>query len=295
MGLKSVVDDYKRKQVYKIITCNLGRIEETDDAIYCYVDEKKFKSKYIRTYGYAAAFMCVPFGVTVGESQKVFKNIIYVFDNINFDRNLCINSKPNLVFKNCTFGGHISIWEANSILFEENKSNSKVVNFYVSSLVDKVEFVRDYILSGYPKGISINSKNLKFVDTDFRCDRPVIDVRNLTMENSYILGTDLLKIKSEYIELLGNSLIYSPSELILNVNKCNNFSNINANDVIYNGYNLSEYGNYSYIDDLREQRQKLVNTLAMIKNMEDDYQKEDVKKYSDELKGRPLSRRLEKL
>lgn len=294
MGIKSIIDDYKRKQVYKSITCNLGRIEETDDAIYCYVDEKKYKRKYIRTSGYAASFMCVPFGVTVGEDQKVFKNIIYVFDNINFDRNLFIDSKPNLVFKNCRFSGNISIWEANSILFDENKSNSKGVDFYVSSLVNKVEFVRDHILSGFPNSISINSKFLKIIDTDFRSDMPVIDVKNLIMDDSCIFGIDLLKIKSENIELLGNCCIYCPVEVRLNTKKCNDFSSFKANEIIYNGYSLSKYGDYSYIARLREERQKLVDTLAAIKKMEEYSQKMEVDEYREKLKGRPLSRKLKK-
>ena len=294
MSIKSIINDYKRKKALKIITSDLGRVEETDLAIYCYVDEDKFKEKYNSLGNVYNVSFHMPSAFVLGDYYKVYKDIVYIFDGIKFDKSLSFAYSPNLQFYNCRFTKCISIYGAKSVEFDGNKSDSKGFNFFVGDKVEEVKFIRDHILSGFPNSISINSKALKIIDTDFRSDRPVIDVNSLIMDDSCIFGTDLLKINSDKIELSGNCCIYSPVEVRLNTKECNDFSSFKANEIIYNGYSFRCYGNFEYIDRLREERQKLVDVLDTIKKKEEECQRIDAEKYSEELKLKPLSKRLKK-
>lgn len=294
MGLKSVVDDYKKSKAIKIITSNLGRIEETDDAIYCYVDKEKFKemNSIITNKQYGLYF---GFAKVLGDVYIIKKDIVFVFDGIVFEKKLNISIPYSLKFSNCVFTKYVSIWGAKNIEFNGNKCDSRGCYFHIDGRTEKVKFTKDYIFSGGYSSIHIsNCKIVEMNEAKFNCRLLNVISNNLIMNDSHIYS-DGAEIDSNKIELLGSSSINCSDNLILFADKCNDLSNIEARSVIYNGCCFSEYSSSSYSDYLREQRQKLVNTFAMIKKLEDDYQKDEVKKYSEELKGRPLSRRLEKL
>ena len=114
------------------------------------------------------------------------------------------------------------------------------------------------------------------------------------MNNLHIYSGETIKIDADKIELI-DSEISSSVEIKLNTKECNDFSSIKAHGITYNGLSLSKYNDsYEYIDKLKEERKNLVDTLATIKAVEEQYQKDEVSRYRKELKNSPLIRRLER-
>jgi len=301
--IEDIIEKYKRKQALKKITRGLGKISESETTIYCHIDEKRFirKCDYGNIYGFN--FQHFPVHI-YNDVYSLSKNIIYIFDSISFYKPITFyisspeGTHSSIQFKNCTFKERITIGKAENVEFINNKSLSYITRFIAKKDVKNLRFINDHTLTSAAFSdrtyINISCDTLEMYNTDFNSDSPKISVKNLNMEDSNICGYEKVEITAEQI-LLENSEINSFDDIKLNTRKCNDFSGIKADDIIYNGLYLSEHSNsYEEIDKLLEARQSLVDTLATIKVTEETYQKEKVSRYRKELKNSPLTRRLTK-
>lgn len=299
--IQDKLESYRRKQALKKITHDLGWISESENAIYCYVDEKKFKSKcdYGNFYGFNLNHKPIIIQKTIYELNK---DIIYIFDGISFFKTLTFSisslngTHSHIKFQNCTFTSGISIGKAENVEFMNNRSTTSIRSFYTKKGVENLKFVNDYTLSGFADitRIDINCDTLEMYNTEFHSDEPSIKAKNLIMNNSHICSGETIELDADTIELT-NSDIYSSVAITLNAKDCNDFSSIKAYDITYNGLSLTKHNNsYEEIDKLVAVRQSLVDTLATIKVNEENYQKEEVSRYRKELKNLPLTRRLTK-
>lgn len=302
----------KRKEAIKKITRGLGKITEDETTIYCHINGRIFKEKcdYGNVYGFNLQHhpvtICRNVYPTVnGQTYSLAKNIVYIFDNIIFDKPLSFwISSPShnyVKFQNCSFTDRISINEAENVEFMGCKSKTYYIRFFVGSRVKNLKFTNDYILTS--KGllshlvrtyIDINCDTLEMYNTEFCSYDPKINVKNLIMKNSDIYGSEKIELNADKINL-AKSEIYSLFEIKLNTKECNDFASIKAEDIIYNGLELFKHNDsYEEIDKLLELRQSLVDTLATIKDNEESYQNEEVNRYRKELENSPLTRRLTK-
>lgn len=307
--IKKKKEENKRKEAIKKITQGLGKIIEDETTIYCYVDEKEFKKKC--NYGNIYGFNLNNYSVTIykhtfpslyGETYFLEKNIVYIFENITFDKPLSFyisSSSHNYTkFEKCVFTDKISINEAENVEFIGCKSRTYKTRFFVGPKVRTLKLTNDYTLTsaGFSDRtyIDINCDTLEMYNTEFYGDNPKINVRNLIMKNSCICSDEKLEINTDKINL-EESGFFSTFEIYLNTKECNDFSSIKSDYIIYNGLELSKHNdNYEEIDNLIEARQSLVDTLATIKVNEEVLQQAEVDKYIKDLACSPLTRRLTK-
>lgn len=305
--IQDKIEAHKRKKAVEKITKGLGKITEDETTIYCHINGRIFKEKcdYGNVYGFNfrhhPVTICKNFYPTViGQTYYLAKNIVYIFDNITFDKSLSFwISSPShnyIKFENCTFTGRISINEAENVEFIGCRSSSYKTRFFVGSKVKNLKFTNDHILtvSGFldRRYIDINCDTLEMYNTEFYGDNPKLNVKSLIMKNSCICSDEKLEINADKINL-EESGFFSTFEIYLNAKECNDFSSIKAKDIIYNGLSLFQHNDsYEEIDKLLELRQSLVDTLATIKVTEESYQKEDVSRYRKELESSLLTRRL---
>lgn len=294
----------KRRKATQKITRGLGTITEDETTIYCHINERTFKNKcdYKSMYGLYLAHLPI---YLYGETYSLRKNIVYIFDGVSFFKPLSVYvSTPNgthscVKFQNCTFASEILIGKAENVEFINNKSLTSKMVFLTKKDVQNLKFIGDNTLTSSrlysgDTCIDINCNTLEMCSTVFYSDSPKIDVKNLMMKRSDIYSVEKIEINADKIDL-EKSGIYSVSEIKLNTKVCNDFSSVQAEDIIYNGMPLFEHnGSYEEIDKLIEARQSLVDTLATIKVTEESYQKEEVSRYRKELKNSPLTRRLTK-
>lgn len=243
-----------------------------------------------------------------GDTYSLKKNIVYIFDEICFDKpiNICISSPEDthnyIKFQNCTFTCKISIDQAENVVFINNEITTYRTIFTVTN-VKNLKFINDETLTNAifsnNSYIDINCDTFEMYDTDICGSSPKISVKNLIMKNSSINGDEKIEINADKINL-EESEIYSEFKIELNTKKCNDFSSIKTKnmkyrDIAYKGLSLRKHNNScEEIDKLVAIRQSLVDTLATIKANEENYQKEEVSRYRKELKNSPLTRRLTK-
>ncbi len=268
------------------------------------MDEKKLKKKYKSKDSYGMNLSYKPKAIQ-NVRYNLNKNIVYIFNGITFDKKIafCIfsNKHNHVTFENCTFTKSVYIIEAENVTFINNRSSENRIRCFTSrtkvNKVGHVKFVNDHTLSsGFPGStyIDFNCETLEMNETDFHGDKPSINVNKLVMNDSNIEGATSVEINADILEKK-NSIIGSLYEININVKEYNDFSNVIAPNIVYNGLDLFKHNNsFEYIDKLKEERQKLVDTLATIKVAEEQYQKDEVNRYRSELKKSPLSRTLKR-
>ena len=302
----------QRKKAIKKITKGLGKITEDEKTIYCHVDERTFKKKC--NYGNVYGFNLIHQPVTIyknifpslyGKTYFLEKNIVYIFENITFDKPIAFNtSSPShnyIKFQNCSFTDRISINEAENVEFINCKSVTYTIRLFVGPRVKNLKFTDDHTLTAHglvsylvSTYIDINSDKLEMYNTEFRSYTPKVNVKNLIMKNSSIYGYSKIEINADKMHL-EESGFFSAFDIYLNTKECNDFSSIRAYDITYNGLSLFKHNDsYEEIDKLLELRQSLVDTLESIKVTEEAYQKEELNRYKKELSTSPLTRRLTK-
>ena len=307
--IEFIIAEKRRNEAIKKITHGLGKITEDETTIYCYVDEKKFKENcnYGNIYGFNLNHHPVTiyrptFPSLYGQTYSLVKNIVYIFDNITFDKPLSFYitspSHNYIKFQNCSFTDRISVNEAENVEFISCKSRTYNIRFFADSRVKNLKFIDDNTLTATGLFdhiyIDINSDTLEMHNTEFYGDEPKINVKNLIMKNSVVCSDEKLEISADKINL-EESGFFSTLEIYLNTKECNDFSSIKAENIIYNGLSLFKHNDsYEEIDKLIETRQSLVDTLESIKVTEESYQNEEVSRYRKELKSSPLTRRLTK-
>ena len=201
-----------RKSAIKNITGNIGKIEERDDKIICYVDKNKVNNrKYIWCNGYM---------INKELSQKfdINKPISYVFNNIKFKKGVSIIGQSDIIVENCHFKGETTISgdgnleitnskldTALNILIKGNNvflNNTKVMCFnntfisavntldILNSMIGFGGYISSSLLIGLLNG-ELNIYNTNIVGENVSISAPLI----LNVE-SIVKGTKKVKITS---------------------------------------------------------------------------------------------------
>lgn len=217
-----------KKKIYKSIrfliikdyTRYLGKIEEQDDKIICYVNNKKLR-KY-KEYPYYDIYFMHLLDKEVLNNLKLNKPIYYVIENMIFDRMLKFSSVPNtyIKFKNCTFTDAIKIYNAGNVVFEDNKYfNNRYVyafnKYFLEGTVENLEFINEDFVDLEEKkktscfGIDVKTKNLKIINTQINANEEngmiAFEVKeNLIIEDSEVFAP-IIDIDAKNIEIVQDS------------------------------------------------------------------------------------------
>lgn len=275
MNLKHILyqKTYKilRKYLIQSFTDNLGKIEETDEKIICYIDKKninKFKNNYfyeIDLYGL----------MYLDSEYKIFANkynlekpVEYIFENITFDDKIIISATDgtHIIFKNCKFKDNIVFRWADKVTFENNKYYDNGCNsyklgadtylFHKQGMINKLTLINDNFINSktdhHPTkfGINLNLNTIEIINSNIVIDNSLkikdqLMIKNhggiiITAENTIIKNSNIsapeLYLDSKNIEIDENSKITATNGVIIENQNNSEFiiSNIDTNYLVYN-------------------------------------------------------------
>ena len=81
--IKLVIFNVLRHYVKNYITGNLGKVEEEDEYLVCYVNKRKIKSNKFIQYIYCQGIK--ESDKELAKSYKLYKKIYYIFENLKFN------------------------------------------------------------------------------------------------------------------------------------------------------------------------------------------------------------------
>lgn len=275
---------------------NIGKIVEEEDKIICYVDQKsvdKFKkngSYNLSLYGLSDVPEVIEETIT---NFKLNKDVYYIFENINFDITLKLNTQwgANVTFKNCSFDKNVVIMWGDNIVFENNQYTDHCNVYYygncffTAQYVKKLTFINDNVFNKYDLkkyatdfapifGMNINGELVEFINSNIDlCDEHPATMRvkaqKMHIKNSVINAKEIY-IDSQSIECTDSSISAQSGAMIENAN-CDFNSNIQAPILFYNGTDLASKNKESHIVNqeevlLNEARKKLIDKLRNLSN-----------------------------
>lgn len=278
-----------RHYVKKYITGNLGKVEEEDGYLVCYVNKRKLKSKK-----YFQCIYCPGIKESDKELAKVYDlstKVYYIFENLEFNNNditiFGYGNNSEIIIKNCKFRYGLST----KILGKCVIDNCFITPHYISNLYAKNLIVKnmnihnEYILAGC---------NLQI---GFSADE------NLTIENCSI-GRMNEKTKVFLISLQKINLFNT--KIVVDAIKCNakeivasNNSSFKAKEKIeIEGEILNSLTMISPVikikDEITDKRIQLIDTLKNIKDKCININKVKVLEYEKTLNSMPIKKVLKK-
>ncbi len=258
-----------RKWALDTITNGLGRIEESDNRIICYVDKKRLKPSkngltiYCTGYGFD--------NTRTSENYNLNKQITYIFESIDFNNTVYLTSPDDVcvIFKNCTFNYDAYIDTKGSCVIMDSKigvstdikieanqlaiSNSRV-NSYGNIIIN----TKDHLHIYNSKIVSTNdNQNVKLNSSD----------GNLVIHNSNIMG-DTVVISSPVIEANENSLVKARKTARFNSNSLTPGINCDTPRLVYNGRIIEKDIHIINNEkmDLISKREELLGVLRLVKD-----------------------------
>lgn len=303
-----------RKKVYKIIryliikehTKDLGKIEEHDDKIICYVNNKKLK-KYKSSPYYEIYFKHI-LDKEIATSYKLNKPIYYIIEDMNFDRMLQFYSVPDtyIKFKNCSFNDAIRIIQADNVIFENNKYLNKYYLYlfnkcFLEGRIQNLEFINEEFINCEKNklrnyfGINVEANNIKIINSQVNADERngIISLKvkdNLIIQDSEIFAP-IIDIDSKNIQTKDSALIATEIVNIKNENN-NEIANVQSKEIIYNGLNINEENITKENIELKIARKELMNKLRELKNSCNNINNTIINNVSNNLNEQSISRVL---
>lgn len=224
---------------------------------------------------------------------KLDKKIIYVFENIHFDKALSVLnfSGETVYFKNCYFEEEIRLCYNGNFIFEDNTYHDKLGIYYhgqpcfLSAFgIHSLTFMNDcftnstktYKYSNYPPKFGIKLEDeidtLKIINSQIKIEgmgEIQAHVKNFIYESSSITAPNIY-LEAKHIEEKNNSSLTATDGLIIENEENNPISNIKAPIIIYNGETLPSKDTYLSITkettEITKNRRMLIETLQKIKN-----------------------------
>ena len=109
--IKLVIFNVLRHYVKNYITGNLGKVEEEDEYLVCYVNKRKIKSNKFIQYIYCQGIKESDKELAI--SYKLYKKIYYIFENLKFNNSYVTifgyGSNSEIIIKNCKFNYGLSV------------------------------------------------------------------------------------------------------------------------------------------------------------------------------------------
>ncbi len=177
---KNIFYNLIRKEVIKKITCGLGEVSETDDAIVCYVDKSKIakeKDEYvIDCYGYNGT------NLDLAKKYNISKPVFYIIDDIDFSDRLCTGiygyNGVTIVITNCNFGELTNIRNDGACRLYYSKLNN--LNLYTEDLATNRADI------SASKQVVLFAKKMKLFKTDITSSNVTKLYGDLTLYYTHI-------------------------------------------------------------------------------------------------------------
>lgn len=295
-----------RKYLLIYLTGNLGKVEETDDKIICYVKKNKGKKD-----GVGKVFSC--FGIRSDEQEladiyHINKPICYVFDKMDFKNNhICIFGYDDceVIVKDCRFEYGLSVHISGDCILDNNYIEPFLGQFSVGAdnlILKNLKINNKYKLIGEKLGIVIGTtEDLDIIDCEIgklneKTSIALFSTDKMNIVNSKING-NVVKCGAANFQVDKDSEINASSKIEIEAGE---FSEIKVNTpkVVCNGriFN-SEDGNVvlKIIDsDLDLKRRELIELLKKIKNDCQITNNQELQVCENNLLNKPISKVLKK-
>ena len=290
----NILKNYKRKLALRSITGNMGRVVENEDEIICYVKQKKVGKDCIflngcrsfdngntaRKYGIDKPIHYVFDGLKCSSDIYGYDGIKLDFRNCYFKYCSYISLVGDCEFENCTFASSLfyDIYadditiKSSSISVLAGYNRFHVAAIYKLSLIDV-----DGIGGHFSKNRSVyfsSGKEILFKDTNIDCLDISIAAEKLVSINSNLRARRTANIESNEISGL---VVDSPNII------CNDI-NVSSGKMCLNKGNTL----------LDRKREDLINVLKEIRDKCKDINELKVKKVSEKIQGRPISKVLKR-
>ena len=290
----NILKNYKRKLALRSITGNMGRVVENEDEIICYVKQKKVGKDCIflngcrsfdngntaRKYGIDKPIHYVFDGLKCSSDIYGYDGIKLDFRNCYFKYCSYISLVGDCEFENCTFASSLfyDIYadditiKSSSISVLAGYNRFHVAAIYKLSLIDV-----DGIGGHFSKNRSVyfsSGKEILFKDTNIDCLDISIAAEKLVSINSNLRARRTANIESNEISGL---VVDSPNII------CNDI-NVSSGKMCLNKGNTL----------LDRKREDLINVLKVIRDKCKDINELKVKKVSEKIQGRPISKVLKR-
>lgn len=290
----NILKKYKRKLALRSITGNMGRVVEDEDEIICYVKQKKVGKGCIFLGG------CHSFdNGNTARKYGIDKPIHYIFDGLECSSDIYGYDSMKLSFRNCYFKNFSYISLEGDCEFENcTFTSSLFYDIYADNLTIKSSSISD--LAGYNRFHVVARNKLSLIDVDgigdyyfkiknvyFSSDKEIlfkntnIDCLSISIDTEKIVSvnSNLKARKNANIES------YEISDLVLDS------PNIICNDInVSSGKMCLNKGNTL----LDKKREDLINVLKEIRDKCKDINELKVKKVSEKIQGRPISKVLKR-
>lgn len=227
--LKEMFDNRRRKKILRNIFNFSGKIEIKEDRIIGMVSKLSLNYTFKRGKDYGMCLCGYDSRNLNLEDRDYFSNkpIYYVFENINFDRGVTIETffDVNVIFKNCTFSDYINLSGVNNVIFESNKylGNNSGKKLFLNGYGKKIKFVNDNLIDSRSAdlGINLNFESVEIVNSSLSADDCDVSIKSKEL----VLDNAIIECSS--FDLDCNDIIYGYSSVIdskkkINVNNKNN-------------------------------------------------------------------------
>lgn len=206
--IKKYVYEKVRESIKKDLTGHMGKCEETDEILYCYVSKHKIKDT-IKLLGINKD------NIELAKQYNLNKPIVYIIEDMNFKTNISIlGNNCTIRINNCNFyyGLHCDNVNGDSIIqyitfnfgFINSISASNLIidksafsghgNYYIAINAEKRLEINDSYISTNKGDIYLGSEELYLKSSPIQGAKVEITSHNIKTSNSEIGGKELIKI-----------------------------------------------------------------------------------------------------
>lgn len=243
--------DIKKRLVLRILTNNLGKVEEQEDKIICYVSNKYFNKGFDEVNIYCS-------GIDedyekLAKKYSIDKKICYIFDGNNIGESYkSINIKGmgncEIILRNVCLDNLSSIYVAgkcvieNSLLYSSDCFSISAKELILDNVIcENYRANTGYIISG--RQMTIKDSKIGYTENDGNIFGDKINITNSTIRGSIIeLECDELNMYFDSVIKVFNKLDIQAEKYIIND------SIITAPKLTFNGREYDEIGPKKYVD-----------------------------------------------
>ena len=287
------------------ITNNLGKVEEFDDKLVCYVDDRyKEKNCFKASENTKYFFHCgvLEKNINLAKKCNLNKKIIYIIKDKCFDYEVNVYGYDNceIIFDNCKFNYGLCTQFYDKCIIK----NSEINQFGHTSLkaneiiIDKCKILNNNYFTNnltiIAKKMQINNSSVGFLSKRLILSIEVLD--DLILNNSCLLAN---KIELHSKRIVSNKLsnINAIDNIKINSNDYQNL-NVNCKEININSATISNYDRTICLNKekntLNLKRIELLNLLQKIKEKSEDKIAEEIHNYELKLKNTKIDKILTK-
>lgn len=289
----NILANLKRKRILKHITGNLGKVVEEEDKIICYIKQNAVN-------GLTKNLTLLNSTSNKFKEHAICKPIHYIFNNLTCTSNIYGYNNVNVYFNNCNFNYCDNIDIDGSCHIESSQFNSSIgFRIYANNLTIKSSDINPL---GYKSFTISADQKLEIQNITTGENKPYRCLEKIniySMDNTLVKDTTIncrnICINSPKLTLL-NSSINAMNEANIHSNNISGLlidaKTLLCNDILID-HNEKILINKK-ITPLSKNRDKLIETLKLIKNKCESLNNEEINSITTKIKNKPISKVLKK-